>query len=153
MTRSTDKAPADWTRAALREALAGSGFVREITTGSMAPVLVPGDVVRLTRGVRPPRAGEIWAFESTSRRGQHIAHRVLCRRADGRVLTKGDNLLWPDGWIEERRLFGPALERCRDGRWQSLTGRRARAWGLMRTALGSLRLMLVKMAARSSPPR
>ncbi len=86
MTRSTDKAPADWTRAALREALSGNGFVREITTGSMAPVLVPGDVVRLTRGVRPPRAGEIWAFESTSRRGQHIAHRVLCRRADGRVL-------------------------------------------------------------------
>ena len=148
MTRFTDKAPLD----ALREAISGGGFVREITTGSMAPVLVPGDLVRFTRGVRLPRVGEIWAFESTSR-GHHIAHRVIGRRADGRVLMKGDNLLWPDGWIDQKRLFGPALERRRDGRWQSLTGRRTRARGLVRSALGSLRLVLAKVAALASPTR
>ncbi len=125
---------------ALREAVSGQTFLRHVTTGSMCPTLQPGDLVRFARSPLVPRPGEIWAFASASHPGQHIAHRVLWRREDGRVLTKGDNLLRPDGWIAPERLFGPALERLRGGQWRPLTGRRRRAVGLLRTAVGSLRL-------------
>lgn len=123
-------------------------FLREITTWSMAPTLVPGDLARFARSSERPRPGEIWAFESLAHRGQHIAHRVLWRRADGFVLTKGDNLLRPDGWIAPDRFFGPALARCRRGRWSSLIQRRRRAVGLLTSALGSLGLALGKLGIR-----
>lgn len=148
MIPESEKSDRQRRRAALLEANGDGTFLREITTGSMMPTLRPGDLVRFARSSDQPEPGEIWAFEATRQRGQHLAHRVLWRRADGRVLTKGDNLLRTDGWIEPERFFGPALERCRDGLWHSLIGKRQRAMGLFAAAVGSLRLALGKIGAR-----
>lgn len=132
----------------LRETTSNDGcFLREITTESMTPVFRQGDQVRFMRSRRSPKVGEIWAFALGS---HHIAHRVLWRRGNGRVLTKGDHLLWPDGWIEPERLFGPAIERCRDGQWRSLIRKRDRVRGLLSTAMGSVYVALEKLLARSS---
>ncbi|MDR0966946.1 MAG: S24/S26 family peptidase [Myxococcales bacterium] len=122
-------------------------MIREITTTSMLPTLRPGDRVRFTRSGRAPKPGEIWAFAASDGR-HHIAHRVLWRRRDGRVLTKGDWLLLPDGWIAPDRFFGPAVERSRAGAWRSLLRKRDRARGLVITALGSACVALEKLLTR-----
>lgn len=68
---------------------------------SMEPTYVSGDSVAI-RDMRP-RLGDVIVYEHKS--GGRVIHRVI-DIADGAVLTKGDNNLIDDGWIDERRIAG-----------------------------------------------
>ena len=54
--------------------------VRELPTGSMWPVIRPGESIRFRRAPSLPRIGEVWVAQ---RGPLHGVHRVLWVRSDG----------------------------------------------------------------------
>ena len=125
---------------ALHEYLRNGTIVRRVKTWSMAPALQPGDMVRIKPSGSLPRPGEIWAFYSADA-SSLIVHRILCCRAYGKwILTKGDALLLPDGWISRERFYGKIIQsRVSGGGWKNLSDHSGELNGLVRSAAGSLR--------------
>lgn len=62
-----------------------------VLTGSMAPALMPGDVVMST-SVQPGdvQAGRVIWFADPSRAGRTLLHRAVAIEQDGTVVTRGD---------------------------------------------------------------
>jgi signal peptidase I len=62
-----------------------------ILSGSMAPAILPGDVVvgRPTDGHQVD-AGELIVFEDPAAPGRTVLHRVVRRQEDGALVTRGD---------------------------------------------------------------
>ncbi len=55
---------------------------------SMFPILMPGDKVQVRRvGVQDMRVGQVLVFEN---QGQWVAHRLIAKQEDGKLITKGD---------------------------------------------------------------
>ncbi|MEX0825705.1 MAG: signal peptidase I [Acidimicrobiia bacterium] len=68
-----------------------------IISGSMAPSLLPGDIVAFKRyDGSPLHPGTIISFDDPSRPGTLTAHRIVSAAPDGSFITKGDANAAPD---------------------------------------------------------
>lgn len=68
-----------------------------IISGSMAPSLLPGDIVAFKRySGSPLDPGTIISFDDPSRPGTLTAHRIVSTEPDGSFITKGDANAAPD---------------------------------------------------------
>lgn len=61
-----------------------------LTSGSMQPLIDPGDVVLTTKPVHPLDHGEVIVFKNPTKPGSFITHRVVENLPDGSYRTKGD---------------------------------------------------------------
>jgi hypothetical protein len=119
---------------------------------SMMPMLAPGDAVRWRRHRVAPRFGEVIVFRSSvpapgrgsSRvadaleRRDFVAHRVIGRRADGRLLSKGDGRVSADdAAVDPRDVLGVVDAVRVRGIWRSTDGVGARAWALVAAAVSA----------------
>jgi signal peptidase len=112
-----------------------------VRSDSMEPVLREGDAV-VVREV--PMAeideGDLVVFRHTGVEGTpRIAHRVLeVRRGDSgfEFLTKGDNLVFSDGWINQRDI---------EGEVEQTVPYLGAYWLLLRSAPGFLLLVLLPL--------
>jgi hypothetical protein len=134
--RPPDPAPPAGAEALVRslvlEALSRGKAVRmKFGGGSMSPLLVPGDVIRV--GPRPAvlEPGDIVLYRSS---GRFVAHRVLRRIRSGgaeRVLVKGDFTAGGAEALPPGSVLGVVLAREREGRPADLRTRASRALGLL----------------------
>ena len=80
---------------------------------SMAPTLRPGDLCRVRVGgnerLWPGDVVVFWAGRGL------VVHRVVVAWG-GWVCTRGDNRLWPDGWVRRSRIVGVVVAAERNGR-------------------------------------
>lgn len=76
-----------------------AGIPLRISGTSMTPFLHPGDVVYLSRPVRPVRAGDVVLF--TRPDGSYVLHRILKKKA-GFFLALGDAQYAPEPVSTER---------------------------------------------------
>ncbi len=68
-----------------------------VRTGSMAPALLPGDLV-LDRPTNGPYAGQVITFRHSTGSDDVVTHRVTEVTAAGIIHTKGDANSTPDVW-------------------------------------------------------
>jgi signal peptidase I len=61
-----------------------------VLSGSMQPRIAPGDVVLASHSRTPPRVGQVIVFADPAHRGRTLVHRVVERRPDGTLTTRGD---------------------------------------------------------------
>jgi signal peptidase len=84
-----------------------------ITSGSMAPLLAPGDVVLLGDAPRSVEPGDVVTFRHPGRDGTLVTHRVVAVDADGTISTRGDANDAPDPYTVQLRdvvgTFGNAV--------------------------------------------
>lgn len=83
-------------------ALLGEGAAQvpvRVSGTSMAPFLHPGDVVYLSRPVRPCRVGDIVLF--TRPEGRYVLHRIV-KKKNGAFLALGDGQCVPEPVQPER---------------------------------------------------
>lgn len=80
--------------------MATEGKWRTIQTGSMEPVVSPGDVV-LVSPADTVNVGDIIAFPDPLRPERDVLHRVVDIGSDGRLVTKGDANDVADPWLVE----------------------------------------------------
>lgn len=105
-----------------------------ITSGSMRPALRPGTVL-LTAHADPAdlRRGDIVLVADPADHGRRYAHRVVGRRSNGRLVTRGDALAHPDAQpvgpeavVGVARLAVPLVGRpalwARQGHWAPFAG-------------------------------
>ena len=115
---------AAWLGLQFAEAAPGSIATLPVLSGSMAPDLLPGLLVRIKAVPwRDCRAGDIIVFREGTRL---TAHRLLCRIRLGRrtlFFQKGDaNRLGT--WIQGERVVGIVSEKqAADGKWVELSAR------------------------------
>lgn len=113
---------------ALTELAADGGFVATVRGGSMGARLPEGTRV-VVRGRRRLLPGDVVVFRNGP---ALVVHRLLGLsrgRRGWRLLTKGDAMRSPDGWVDARRLVGVAEVPC------SAADRLAAAAGFARAAL------------------
>ncbi len=72
-----------------------------ITSGSMQPLIRPGDVV-LSGAVEDVEAGQVITYEDPARPGTLTTHRVLSVTEDGALRTQGDANATPDSTLVPR---------------------------------------------------
>jgi signal peptidase I len=71
---------------------------------SMFPILMPGDKVQVRRvGVQDMRVGQVLVFEN---QGQWVAHRLIAKQEDGKLITKGDGQPWKDNPVAPESAKG-----------------------------------------------
>ena len=101
---------------------------------AMAPLVVPGDRVRLER--RPPRPGEV-ALVAVE--GRLVLQRLL-RRRGGVWQVHADRPTAPDAWVHERQVVAIATRRQRRGEdWVQLGEDRSRLAAALDRVVGRLR--------------
>ncbi|GAA2561589.1 hypothetical protein GCM10010435_36760 [Winogradskya consettensis] len=62
-----------------------------VTSGSMAPLVRPGDVVLASPGIGAgPKVGQVVVIAPATAGGQPVTHRIVERLPDGRFRTRGD---------------------------------------------------------------
>ena len=117
---------------------AGAPCVLQVSTGSMAPFLLPGDAVRVASlgGVEPRRG----ALLVVRRGGFLVTHRLVGWVGAGagrRLLLQGDACHRPDQPVAREDVLGVVVARRRAGRWApvgtgslswSRSARRLRRW-------------------------
>ena len=67
-----------------------------LTSGSMMPLIEPGDVVLVSKAEHPIQPGTVITFTNPNKPGSLITHRVIEVRDDGSYRTKGDANAQPD---------------------------------------------------------
>jgi hypothetical protein len=106
---------------------AGQTCVLRVRTGSMTPLLQPGDAVRVASlgGVEPHRGALL-----VVRQGGHlVTHRLVGWVGAGagrRLLLQGDACHRPDQPVAPTQLVGVVVARRRQGRWAPVT-----RWGVL----------------------
>lgn len=87
------------------------GQVLSVQTGSMEPVLRPGDAVIVrAAGTRSLRTGDIVSYQSPRASQVVITHRLVSvSPVNGWLITKGDALAAPDPAFPPRRLVGRVI--------------------------------------------
>jgi hypothetical protein len=100
-------------------------FRLKVTSGSMSPVLKPGDFVKMEI-VLPERLrrGDIVVFQ---RDGDLVTHRLVSTSAHS-FLTKGDALLFFDPLYDRAQLLGRVFAVERDGKLTLMRGWRWRMY-------------------------
>jgi hypothetical protein len=100
---------------------------------AMAPLVQPGDRVRLAR--RAPRSGEVGLI---SVGGRLVLHRLVRRRGDT-WLIHADRPGTPDAWVHVRQVIAIATDRLRAGeeRWTALGRERGLGRALRNALLGA----------------
>lgn len=78
--------------------LASEGEWRTIQTGSMEPLVSPGDVVLVTPP-RAPEVGDVIAFTDPIRPERDVLHRVVDIDEEGMLITRGDANDVVDPWL------------------------------------------------------
>ncbi|MGD2101596.1 MAG: signal peptidase I [Acidimicrobiia bacterium] len=78
--------------------LAAGSEWRTVQTGSMEPLISPGDVVLVSPLRSHPEIGDIVAFPDPLKGDRDILHRVVGFAEDGSILTKGDANDTNDPW-------------------------------------------------------
>ena len=106
------------TAAEIRQSLAAFGQVRVRAFGSsMAPALLPGDLISIQRAdISEIAVGEVVMY---AREARIFVHRVVSRKsgADGSFLvTRGDRLGYDDSPVSSAELLGHAVGLERNGR-------------------------------------
>lgn len=83
-----------------------------VQTGSMAPVLEPGDAVLLHR-VDPEtlRLGDVITYRTENGKDVTITHRMIEVAPDGWITTQGDENAVADAPIDPSRVIGRAEQR------------------------------------------
>jgi len=61
-----------------------------VLSGSMRPRIAPGDVVLAVHPDAPPRVGQVIVFADPAHPGRTLVHRLVDRRPDGTLVTRGD---------------------------------------------------------------
>ena len=123
----TSRRLGELTNFTLQSSAAGEFLVSD-KTQSMAPLLWGGESLQWRRAERGPRWGDVvlFLFETESVRAEGpgvIAHRVIWRRSDGVVVTKGDNRPDPDRErVRPEQIFGVAVGVRRANSVVDLTG-------------------------------
>ena len=81
-----------------------------VQTGSMAPVLQPGDLAITTKpDIKNLQIGDIISYKSPANPAKIITHRVYqISPAKGYIVTKGDNLQYADPPITTNLITGKA---------------------------------------------
>jgi len=85
---------------------AGKRSIISITGGSMVPLVLHGDQVLVSHGLNGLRTGDLIVFRQSD---QVIAHRIIrIRRYGGDLVfvTKGDNSLRPDPFVNPEEIIG-----------------------------------------------
>lgn len=120
-----------------REILEKDSSLRFRARGSsMQPFIQDNDlleVAALSGG--EARLGDVVVFNLENER--LLVHRVVRIHRKGnehRLLLQGDAHLYPDGWVDPRRVFGRVTAYQRSGRWHRLD---TPAWGLFAFLLAS----------------
>jgi signal peptidase I len=72
---------------------------RTVVSGSMRPILQPGDVVLISSSMRPIEVGDVIAFSHPTLGSRDVVHRVTGIGEDGSLTTKGDANKTVDPWI------------------------------------------------------
>ena len=120
---------------------AGETCVLVVRTGSMAPLLRPGDSVRVTPlGGEEPRRGAVLVV----RQGNFLlTHRLVGWAGAGeQLLLQGDACLRPDRPVAADAVLGVVVARRRGGRWQRLPNRGWRYNDVLSWGFGVLGLLL-----------
>ncbi len=76
---------------------------------SMLPLILDGDQLLISYGVKNFRRGDLVVFQQ---KGELIAHRLLSKKLsdnDPTFMTKGDNVLRPDPLIPANEILGKVL--------------------------------------------
>jgi signal peptidase len=81
-----------------------------VQTGSMSPALQPGDLAITTKpDINNLRAGDIISYKSSQNPSKIITHRIYqISQPKGYIVTKGDNLRYPDPPIALSSVTGKA---------------------------------------------
>lgn len=80
---------------------------RTVVTGSMRPVLQPGDVVLISPTSEEVTVGDVVAFPDPTQLGRDILHRVTGIADSGALVTKGDANGVADPWqISSSEVIG-----------------------------------------------
>lgn len=106
---------------------AGGTCVLRVRTGSMAPLLTPGDSVQVAPlSGAPPQLGALLVV----RRGDYwVTHRLIGRTGAGQhLLLQGDACARPDRPVASTAVLGIVVARCRGGQWAPLTGSNPKNW-------------------------
>jgi signal peptidase len=102
--------------------------VSVVQGASMAPALMPGDIVVFERVVRTVSAGDIVVFPRPGWPGG-VAHRVQSVSPAGHLLTRGDANPAPDrDPVLRGSLYGRVVARAPSGAWARAVARRLRRW-------------------------
>ncbi len=102
----------------------GMGPIRlKIISGSMAPMLRPGDIVKV-RPLKPKESlqrGDIIVFQQSDANDPDLplTHRLIGRSSAG-WLTKGDSRLLPDALMLPQAILGKVIAYQRGQRWVDL---------------------------------
>ena len=80
--------------------LGGATTVLVVSGTSMEPTYRTGDVV-IVRSAPHPEVGDVVVVELGGSSDTRVVHRVVERRSDGRLVTKGDNRSTEDGFLTE----------------------------------------------------
>lgn len=106
---------------------AGQTCVLRVRTGSMAPLLRPGDAVQVASlGDKEPCRGALLVVRQG---GYLVTHRLVGWTGAGdsrRLLLRGDACHQPDQPVAPAQLVGVVVARRRQGRWAPVTG-----WGVI----------------------
>ncbi len=117
----------------------GETCVLVVRTGSMAPLLRPGDTVRVTPlGGEEPQRGAVLVV----RQGSFLLTHRLVGWAGEQLLLQGDACLHPDQPVAANAVLGVVVARQRGGRWQRLPNRGWRCNGVLSWGFGVLGLLL-----------
>jgi hypothetical protein len=106
---------------------------------SMAPTLIPGDVLCVAPLAAPPVVGEVVVFHDQS--GRRVVHRVRAVEPGGGLVTQGDAYPQPDEEpVAPERVIGRVASVLRRGSEIPMPPRGAagRARGRLRGAAGAL---------------
>ena len=120
---------------------AGETCVLVVRTGSMAPLLRPGDAIRVAPlAGQSPRQGAVLMV----RHGNFLlTHRLVgWPGGDGHLLLQGDACLRPDRPVAADAVLGVVVARRRGGRWQRLPDRGWRCNGVGSWGFGVVGLLL-----------
>jgi hypothetical protein len=120
---------------------------RVVLTGSMLPVVRPGDVALIGPAQPPLPAGRILLVEDPSRESGTYLHRVVRHEGDGRLVTKGDAnasedhpAVDPERVEGQLRLLVPVVGRpvvwLHDRRYLPVGGSFVATWAALAFALG-----------------
>lgn len=78
-----------------------------LTSGSMTPLIKPGDLVLTTKADHPLDPGTVVVFKNPNKPGSLITHRIIENLPDGRYRTKGDANGQPDiSPVEQENVVG-----------------------------------------------
>ena len=117
----------------------GATCVLVVRTGSMAPLLRPGDSVRVTPlGGEEPQRGAVLVVHQDS---FLLTHRLV-GWAGEQLLLQGDACLRPDQPVAANAVLGVVVARRRGGRWQRLPNRGWRYNDVLSWGFGVLGLLL-----------